>query len=446
MHIEATGPVSFLQENRLSKERNLGGGRVRDLHYVMSTAIDLGPDPDRAALATVLREVVQRQRALRTSFAAVDGTFEQRVHAAPRTIPVVEHVVATRDDALAALRREHARPFPPDARLFLRPVLLRRPGSALLVLLVEHLAADAGSLDVLNAEVRRAYFRTSGPSPVDPVPYHEWAAEQRAMLATDGPRLTAFWRDLLGPAGPLPPNRLFHPLDGIERAPVSEHVRSFDGGRAALEELCTRHRMSPFMALLAITQLALADVSGDPVVVHSPIANRTRREASTVGWFAHSLPFPAAPAATSTLGEAFQELRQTILRCVRHHAMPLPAIVLALAPRSHGTARALRPPRFFLSWTDREEPSPDDLPFDESELLGDAQRWAEPGLSVYWSRDAEHLTAGFHWGEGRIEPATVQLVGTTIAEILHDLCHQPDRPWRRSAPVPVLAAHPGSVR
>jgi len=147
--------------------------------------------------------------------------------------------------------------------------------------------------------------------------------------------------------------------------------------------------MSPFMALLAITQIALADISGDPVVVHSPIANRTRHEAATAGWFAHSLPFPAAPEPTSTLGETFLDLRRTILLCVRNHAMPLPAIVLALSPDSHGSARSLRPPRFFFTCTETDEASADDFPFAESEVLGDAQRWAEPGLSVYWERQGE---------------------------------------------------------
>ena len=301
---------------------------------------------DVAALEHSLNEIVRRHKALRTTFATVDGRLIQVV--APvlsLTLPVVGlcEVPETEREASARqlLTEEVRRPFDLAHGPLLRATLLRLDAEEhVLLLMMHHIVSDDWSIKVFNQELAVLYeaFSAGKPSPLPelPIQYADFAVWQRQWLQGEVlEEQLSYWKQQLGGSLPvleLPTDRPRPAVQTFEGA-IQSFVLSSDLTNA-LKALSRREGVTLFMTLLAAFRTLLYRYTGQwDILVGSPIANRNRAEIERlIGFFVNTLVLRIDLSGNPTFRELLCRVREVTLEAYAHQDLPFEKLVEELQP------------------------------------------------------------------------------------------------------------------
>ncbi|MCZ0978341.1 condensation domain-containing protein [Streptomyces diastatochromogenes] len=282
-------PLSYAQRRLWFLNRLEGSSSA----YNAPVVLRLGSMPDPAALEAAVRDVVERHEVLRTVYPARDEEPYQKILDDADVRVETEECAAGGDvearvTEFARIPVDITRELPFRARLF-----EVADGTAVLVLLVHHIATDGWSVGCLLADLDTAYRaraegRAPGWEPL-PVQYADYALWQRDMLGDpEDPDSTAHeqlahWRKALDgiPAETrLPADRPRPTEPGHRGALVSAELDA--GTHRALAAVARARRGTFFMAARAALALALrAAGAGEDIVIGTPVAGRPRRTCTT---------------------------------------------------------------------------------------------------------------------------------------------------------------------
>ncbi|MFD9035428.1 amino acid adenylation domain-containing protein [Streptomyces sp. NPDC059567] len=355
------------------------------------------------------------------------------------------------------------RPFDLAAEAPLRAVLARTgdPGSARLVLVVHHAAADGFSLNILGEELWALYTALSqGRSPGLPpltthfaaYTAHEEAERSEAVLAED----RAYWREVLARRGePLSLPYDGDPL-GLPEPPLLAHqVAPRPGLSAALREVAAAHDVSLFHLLLAAYARCLSRWDGGREHVSVNVA-RARRETRLpgidrlVGPLADTLPVPVHVGRDDSVHTLAVRLRDAWPEAERHGR--LTSLDLArLLPADGAGPRTAAPASFsFARFPVSLDP---DCPVEvRPTSAGTASAATRLGL-LCWESDGE-LSFSWNFPARLFDRTTIaRLADEHLAELAE--AAKPTRPARLAeavaapvpdARIPVLAHEPSGAR
>ncbi|HSK76672.1 MAG TPA: amino acid adenylation domain-containing protein, partial [Thermoanaerobaculia bacterium] len=258
--------------------------------YNAPIPVTLAGELDVIALKEALRQTAARHEILRTVFLPGPLQHVREEAEVPFTLADLSALPSDRreDEAAREAIAEARRPFDLAARPPIRALLLRlAPADHRLVLDLHHIVTDGWSAGVLLREVATHYVGDAGSAPS--IQYGDFAVWQRNWLSGETlERLLDHWRERL--AGPLPVLEL--PVDRPraaaagalgERLPFVLSPEEADVFRT----LARRRGATLFAALLAgFTALLHRIAHQDDLLVGTPVAGRTRREAEDlVGYF-----------------------------------------------------------------------------------------------------------------------------------------------------------------
>ncbi|MGF1427365.1 condensation domain-containing protein [Kitasatospora sp. LaBMicrA B282] len=289
---------------------------------------------DTGALRAALQAVLDRHPALRTVL-RVDGETV-RSHLLDATAePAVEELgwlpePSRVTEALLLLDHEVRRPFDRTRAPLLRAHLVRLADrDQLLALVLDHVAADGWSLDLLVADLGAAYRAALTGEPAELTesrPYQRWAAEQWERHRTGRlDEVAGYWKGRLG----ADPSAFAVRLPGYRAGrglsdPASLRLRVPAAAVSALEGACRELRSTPYCVSMAALKALIARQTGSPrVTVLTTAANRLEPEyQDTVGWYANGV----FPTTDVELGLSFRRLvervRGTALAATAHGDLP----------------------------------------------------------------------------------------------------------------------------
>ncbi|KOX31205.1 condensation domain-containing protein, partial [Streptomyces sp. NRRL F-6491] len=288
-------------------------------------------------LEAAVRDVVERHEVLRTVYPARDGEPYQRIVDAPEVRFEVERGVAggevdARATEFARLLVDVTDELPLRVRLF-----EVQDGSAVLVLLVHHIATDGWSVGCLLGDLDLAYRaraegRAPGWEPL-PVQYADYTLWQRDMLGDpEDPDSTAheqlaFWREALDgvPAETrLPADRPRPAEPGLRRGAVVS--LDLDAGtHKALTALARARRATFFMVVRSALSLALRAAGAGSDLVVGALHD-------LVGFFVNTLALRTDLSGDPTLGELVGRVRNADLAAFAHEDLPFDLLVEDLNP------------------------------------------------------------------------------------------------------------------
>ncbi|MEU1279291.1 amino acid adenylation domain-containing protein [Streptomyces sp. NPDC005805] len=341
---DALTPVSFAQR-RLWLLAQLDGGSAA-YNVPMVVRLD-GGALDVDALEWALRDVVERHAPLRTVFEVVDGEPRQRVLPVERARISVERRRAGAAEVDALLAEAAGRAFDLASEIPVRAVLFDLgDSSAVLSLVLHHIATDGVSNGVFFGELEQAYAaRVAGEesSALEPlgVRYVDYAAWQRRVLgAPDDPgsvlnRELGFWREALSA---LPEE---HGLTLDRPRPATASHRGgqleLDLGEAAFEQVTALARaegVTPFMVVHAALAAALSRLgAGEDLAIGSPVAGRSDEALSgLVGFFVNTLVLRTSSAGDPTFRELLGRVRAADLDAFAHQEAPFDLVLEAINP------------------------------------------------------------------------------------------------------------------
>jgi amino acid adenylation domain-containing protein len=413
-------PLSYLQENRLTKEvRAIAAGRPRMLSFV-PVAVEIHGSISDHDIEAALATLVRRHETLRTGYRLDLATGRaEAILADTAPVRLDRRRPASGDPLAVATRLQREMMCTPidleRAPLWRATVCRFTDRHAVLVLAVDHLAVDGWAAELLVDEFARALDDADEVAD-DGLQYADWVAWQRGHL--DGPAREAqlrYWRDVLAGSGPFPP------------LPVPEATEPASSGRATvtigtgpeatrrLLHEAARRDASPLIATLHALTAGWAEVTGDAeILLHMPVANRVLPEFERiVGWLAHSVVLRVPVGAGG-----FADTRTAVLGALRHQDVPLPLLVKELQPEAYGHTR--RPARLFFSF---EAPDARERRVARGTLralpIPDQERVAEPGISFYASLTGDGLRIEIVSDPADVDQAFVARLATAVDANLH---------------------------
>ncbi|NUR26844.1 MAG: AMP-binding protein [Catenulispora sp.] len=321
-----TGPLTA-QQRRLWFLDRLDPG---DPAYHITTTVLLRGDLDADRLARAFDTVVARHESLRTRFVEVGGEPVQEV-LPPAATPVLRADVPHEDVAQQAVRELIRAPFDLAAGRLIRIGLFRLDAERhVLCTVAHHIIGDGWSLNLLFRQASDVY---RGAEPTAPaMRYLDYA---RAHQGEDEAAL-AYWRTALAdaPVLELPPDR---PRPARRTSAGVSASRVFDDGVwTAVQVVARELRCTPFMVLMSVYQLMLAQVSGqDDVCVGTPLAGRDEVAAESVfGYFVRMLVLRGDLSGDVTFRELVRRTRTACLGAFTHPWLPFEQLVAdSAAPR-----------------------------------------------------------------------------------------------------------------
>ncbi|MFD9716446.1 amino acid adenylation domain-containing protein [Streptomyces sp. NPDC059076] len=329
-------PLSFAQQ-RLWLVNGLEGGGTA---YNVPLSVRLEGPLDTAALRAAVRDVMERHEPLRTRITVMDGEPCQLVD------PVGAAPFEVRDIAPESVEPEltaaarHV--FDLAAEAPLRVTLLRTgPESAVLLVLLHHIATDGQSLGPLFADLSAGYAaRLAGRSP-DPAPmplaYADHALWQRSALT--GPVLDeqlAYWRRALAELPQelgLVHDRPRPPAAGGRGGAVAVDFGADLGRRIA--GLARAERCTPFMVVQAALAATLTRLgAGTDIPLGSPVAGRAHNGlAGLVGFFVNTLVLRTDTSGDPEFRALLRRVRDTDLDAFAHQDAPFDLVLEAVNPQ-----------------------------------------------------------------------------------------------------------------
>ncbi|MFC5661604.1 amino acid adenylation domain-containing protein [Kitasatospora misakiensis] len=398
--------------------------------YHIPLALHLDGEPDEAALAAALTDVLARHEVLRTVYPTVDGEVRPEPLPAGRAALAVADVPADRvDERLAA---EAHRPFDLAVDLPLRATLLRTGEGAVLSLVLHHIAADGWSIGVLFEDLATAYgARRAGREPAFeplPVQYADVAHWQQTELAAELDRQQAWWQERLRGATATVTVPADHPRPAVASTAGARFTEGLGAERTRrIRALAEQTGSTVHMVLLAALQTVLGRYAGsEDVTVGTPVAGRTRSETEPlVGCFVNTLALRTDLSGDPTVRELLERVKDTTLGAYAHQDLPFERLIDAL-----GLERELAHTPLFqvlLNVHNQAEARP--------ELPGHSVRWRPIGtdtakfdLSVAVVDHGGELAADLVWRTGLYEESTVRRVLGHLTTVLDAMAAGPDRP------------------
>ncbi|MFE9045294.1 amino acid adenylation domain-containing protein [Streptomyces sp. NPDC007818] len=421
-------PASFAQR-RLWLLSQLDGGSAA---YNVPMVVRLDAGVDVGALESALRAVIGKHAPLRTVFEAVDGEPHQRVLPAERALLTLERVaVGTTAELDAALDEAAGRVFDLAADLPIRATLIEPvDGSAVLSLVLHHIATDGLSHEAFFADLERAY----ADGVLDPleVQYADYAVWQRRVLgAADDPeslvgRELAYWRQALAA---LPEE---HGLTLDRPRPARA---SHQGGEVTLDlgpdlhqrivRLARAEGCTPFMVVHAALVAALSRLgAGADLAIGSPVAGRGDEALSgLVGFFVNTLVLRTDSGGDPTFRELLGRVRTADLDAFAHQEAPFDLVLEAVNP----TRSLARHPLFQICLTLEAEPG---TPTDATPVFGVVEKRgngsAKFDLEFFLrSEDGAGLGATVLFAADVFDAETVHRMTSLLGRVCHQVLDDP---------------------
>ncbi|MFP2933990.1 condensation domain-containing protein, partial [Pyxidicoccus sp. 3LG] len=433
-------PLSFAQQRLWFLDRLQPGSAF----YNIASAIQLDGRLDLHALEGSLQGLVQRHEALRTSFhIREDGSPVQQLHTgAPLPLTVVDLSHLPESERAAEARRqaslEAQKPFDLTKAPLMRTTVLRlAERSHVLLVTVHHIVSDGWSNRILVRDVGALYTALSRglPSPLAPLSlqYADYAVWQRGWLQGEAlEKQVSWWKQRLAGvphALELPTDRPRPPVQTDRGASMAVHFRP--EFVEALQTLCRREGVTPFMALLSGFSALLSRYSGqDDLVVGSPIANRQQAELEDiVGFFANTLALRTRLHPHMSFRELLAQVKETTLGAYAHQDVPFEKLVDELRPERDPSRTPLFQVLLAMQNTPRQQRSADEAGDSALELrpVEANSGTAKFDLSLLLTDAGDELRGAFEYNTDLFDADTARRMVGHLPRLLDEAMADPGR-------------------
>ncbi|MBG0814337.1 non-ribosomal peptide synthetase [Planomonospora sp. ID82291] len=265
---------------------------------------------EAAPLRAALDAVVRRHEVLRSTIAVDADGVPYAVVRPLVAVPLVEHPVGEDPEKVARTAAAHVFDLTGEVPLLRAELCWLGAAEAELVVVVDHLAFDGGSVAVLMGELAAELAGEPVPGPA--VQFGDVAVQEQER--PDPVRLREFWREELAGApvaDPAPADltagRVIRPLSG-----------EFEAGVDALARECG---VTPFAVYLA----GLALAGGEPDTLVGVVAARRARPELTgvIGPLVDTLPVRVRPAGAPTFRDLVRQAADAATRALVHQEVPV---------------------------------------------------------------------------------------------------------------------------
>jgi len=434
-------PASFAQQ-RLWVLDQLEPNSSR---YNILYAVRVSGQLNLTVLQQSVDKIVRRHETLRTTFALVNESPQQVIHA---DLPPEFLTLDLRDwprdeqenEVQRLLREEAGRPFNLAQGPLLRIGVLRLDEQDhILVLAMHHIVSDAWSMTVLVQELTSLYraFLEGAPSPLPPlaIQYVDFAQWQRQWLADGVLEIQLeYWKQQLA-AIPVLQLQTDRPRLASHSHQRGAHSFSLSKSLAtSIETLAQQENATLFMILLAAFNILLHRYTAqDDIVVGTPIAGRNRKETEAlIGFFINTLVLRTDLSGGPTFRELLARVRETSLQAYAHQDLPFEMLVEKLHPERSLNRTPLFQVMFVLQNTTATEVN---LPQVSLRGVPVESTTAKFDLTLSMQQKGDGLRGCFEYSTDLYDATTIERMAGHFQSLLEGIILDPDK---RLSELPIL--------
>jgi amino acid adenylation domain-containing protein len=309
--------------------------------YTMATGVRIRGALDVVALRHSFVELVKRHASLRTAIVIEQGLPIQAVAAqAHLTFDIIDArclPLGEREAQINALAEQAARaPFDLGTGQLLHVLLIElADDERAIVLTMHHIISDSWSMGVLFRELEALYTasvqHSSASLPIFDTQPGDFALWQRGQeYAAHLAPLLDYWEQRLmnpPPTLALPTDRPRPPVQSFNGATYRQCLSSDQ--RDALDRLCRREQVTPFILLVSVYAVLLARYSGQTdVLIGIPTNGRTMgMTENLVGFFVNTLVLRLDLADNPSFRTFLAQARDTAIEAFTHDDIPFERLV-----------------------------------------------------------------------------------------------------------------------
>ena len=446
-----SAPLSYAQQRLWFLDQLQPGNSA----YNVPGAMRLTGAIDQQALARSINEIVTRHEALRTVFATVGRTAEQRIQRdVDGKLSVTDLSALAEDDREKEARRlaaeEAQRPFDLTRGPLFRVKLLQMGlEDHVLLFSMHHIISDEWSMRILIKELGALYeaYSSGKESPLEPlsIQYSDFAVWQRKWLEGEVlDKQLEYWKQQLGVEPPvleLPTDRPRPPVQGHDRSSLSMRLSAGLGDQ--IKKLSMREGATLFMTLLAAFKVLLYRYTWqEQIVVGTPIANRNRAETEgLIGFFVNTLPLRTDLSGYPTFRELLGRVREVALGAYTHQDVPFEKLVEELHPERSLSHTPLFQNMFVLQNAPTTRLK---LPGLKTRNMASGSGSAMFDLILMMTDTNDALTGTVLYDVDLFDASTIEQMLDHYSTILHEVTQNPDV---RLTEIPILRdKEPGVMR
>ena len=397
--------------------------------YLLALALRLRGELDVPALTRAVGGLVERHEVLRTHFELRGGALKQ-VIGPPETVRLERSCLTfdSEDDLLRYLERAARVPFALDAEPPLRAMLAELGDEDhLLLLVLNHIACDARSIEVIAGDLADLYARRElQPLPARFADFAAW--EQQWLRSEDAARQLSFWQAELMDLAPLELSQGSPDSDaGGDRGGVVEFAVPA-AHTTALVQAGRQEGATPFLTMLAAFEITLSRLTGrEDFAVGTTVSGRSHPSVEgLVGPFMNSVVLRARLAGCSSFIEVLHQVQGCAQRAFANQELPFDQVVGQL----HSQRGSGRNPLFSVLFELEPYLGPkvrlDGLAVEELPV-----RTAAAKLDLILHLD-EQKDGGYHasieYARDLLEEPEVQAIAELFLQVIEDCAIDPRRP------------------
>ena len=340
----------------------------------------------------------------------------------------------------AVLQHEVMRGFEYEKPPLLRATIIRfEPYEHLLLLLVDHIAADAISMLILRQDLRNAYYALCGVQDFQlessTRPYTEFAYWQQHTMQSTNEFCGALrhweqrWRDYGSSRIALPELPFSRPPAKESILEHGECVRMLPEATSSALRILARQSRVTMYVLLAASCITLLQryTRKRSIALWTHYANRYPAEFSqSVGWFANTHLLGIDLSDDPSFGELLKRVRQTVLEDLANQHLPLAWLwqKARFYPR-HADARV----SFSLIRSDEagfSPPSQSPTPLSMRRSLLPAASWGrQPSLDLYGVLGVTSVSLAALYSCATFTTSAIEALLSDFDALLHEILARP---------------------
>ncbi|MEV5853363.1 non-ribosomal peptide synthetase [Streptomyces anulatus] len=419
--------------------------------YNIPVAFRLSGPLDVDILDRALCELIARHPALRSQADALGESQKLSADVPDRVLRVHE---APGQDWNPHLTEAARTLFRADTSLRLRADLFRdSPEDAVLLLVLDHLAADATSVGLLLDDLSalctaHADAKELHPAAAPEGGYFAYARAQQAYEESpEGRRDQEFWADYVRGANAVP--------SGLERVAGAEA----DGPGSSsidvrlpedLRRRCAERGITPFAALLGAFSLTLQHYfrTDDLLIGYPAVDWRRSRYPGVVGLFSEMLPFRPPARQGSTADDYLEHVQDSVLDCLGHQGGSLGEAWATVRGAGQSAGPSVFPAVMSLNESTADETLR--VPGVTARRLPLVPRDGKAGLLLSVNALQVGYTGRLDFMRDRYPAYIARSIARSVEAVLRQLLDTPERPVLRAALAAAEdlsdAAVPGSTK
>ncbi|WP_172844394.1 non-ribosomal peptide synthetase [Tumebacillus algifaecis] len=440
---DAHHPASFAQQRLWFLEQLAPGEATYNFPFVIHFHGSL----HQQALMQGLRELAQRQEALRTTFRNKDGELMQFIAPVKDNVPLqvrnLYQAPLNEKNAIVReiLHEESVRGFDLENGPLMRLLLLQvEEEKTLLSVTMHHIITDGWSLQVFADELvtlyQAAVAGVTSALPSLEMTYSDYAKWQRKWMQGDVLKEEVeHWRNKLEGA----PTILELPTDfqrpAVQKSSGATFSFALPGDVVeVLQKIGREHNTTLFTVLLSAFQVFLHRYSKqNDLLIGTPIAGRNRIEIErTIGFFVNSLIVRSKLYQEDSFLDFLDRMKEEVLDAFTHQDLPFERLVEELQPKRDRSLHPLFQVMFAYKEASRMVWNLEDVTIQAE--LGEVEV-SKFDLTLNISHSTEALQAEFEYSSDLFKPRTIARMAEHFKKLLQGIAANPKR---RLGEVPLI--------